>query len=350
MIIKTEVKEESMKKKKTKKFLIRRLVAVILIVFLIFVVKNWIYQASIKRQTKQICLFFNYDMIQLISNIYVEDSVIYISKEDIKNIFDDTIYYNMGDKELITTYNKHVAVLHLDDTKMLINDAEFEMQGKLKQIDSEIYLPLSDLEIVYDMETEYVPETNRVIMNSIAKSKKQVIALKDSKITLNKNPFSVTIEKVKRGDNLVAIEESGSYKKVQTSNGNIGYIKTKKVSEEEILREDWIEEKIEMSSFENMDELFIVTKEQVNISNISTAFTTYSMRNDMIKNLYDQVMQNQYKGVCIDFEEIDDVNSFYRFLIELSPKFKESGLKVVVKVKQQLDKEKVKNMVDFTIE
>lgn len=60
-------------------------------------------------------------------------------------------------------------------------------------------------------------------------------------------------------------------------------------------------------------------------------------------------MQKRYKGICIDFEKIDDVNSFYRFLIELVPKFRDSGLKVMVKLNQQMNVEKVKNMVDFTI-
>lgn len=86
-----------------------------------------------------------------------------------------------------------------------------------------------------------------------------------------------------------------------------------------------------------------------NNTKVSTNFTTYEQRNAIIKELYNKVMQNQYKGICIDFEDIDDVNSFYRFLIELTPKFKESGLKVIVKMNSQLDKKRVENIVDFII-
>ncbi len=295
-------------------------------------------------------VLFNSAEINLMNPIYVENSVIYLEKDDIKQIFDSTIYYNVGDKELITTYNKHVAVLHLDDTQMIVNDTPIPMQGRLKEIDSKIYLPISDLEIVYDIEAEYVDKTNLVIMDSTTKSKKQVFALNKAKVMLHKNPFSVVVEKVKRGDTLFLIEENGTYRKVRTLSGNIGYIKAKKVSEVEVLREDWVEEKLEESDFKNRDDLFVLTKEQVNITSISTAFATYSLRNECIKKVYEQVMQNQYKGVCIDFQEMDDVNSFYRFLIELTPKFKESGLKVVIKANEMLDKEKLKNIVDFIIE
>lgn len=139
-------------------------------------------------------------------------------------------------------------------------------------------------------------------------------------------------------------------KKYERAYGNIGYIKNRKVSDVEVLREDWIEEKFDASDLENTDKILFVTNEKLNITNISTAFATYAQRNQIIQTIYNEVMQNQYKGVCIDLEQIDDVNSFYRFLIELSPKFKESGLKVGVKENSLIDQEKVKNMVDFIME
>ena len=117
-----------------------------------------------------------------------------------------------------------------------------------------------------------------------------------------------------------------------------------------MLREDWVEENFEASDFEDTSDILFVTNEKVNITSVASAFATYSQRSEIIQNIYNKVMQNQYKGVCIDFEEIDDVNSFYRFLIELSPKFKESGLKVMVKASTPIDKEKVKNIVDFIME
>lgn len=82
---------------------------------------------------------------------------------------------------------------------------------------------------------------------------------------------------------------------------------------------------------------------------VSSNFATYTQRNKVINELYDKVMQKQYKGICIDFKEIDDINSFNRFLIEITPKFRESGLKVIVILNSQMEQEKVKNIVDFTI-
>lgn len=337
-----------MKKKKAKKFRIRRIIAIIIIFVIIILVKNLIAVLSMKNQSDKIRLLLDNEFINLTNKIYREDEVLYISEEDIKNIFDNNIYFNVGDKELITTYNKHVAVMYLNENKMSINDSETQIQGMLKEIDSKIYLPITDLGIVYDVEMEFSEQTNILIMDSTTKYKAQAIALDNTKVKLKKTLFSPTVEKVNRGESLYVIEQNGGYKKVKTIFGNIGYIKSKKVSEEEILREDWTEENLEISNLEEATDILFVTQAQLNITSVANTFTTYTQRNQMIKQLYNQVIENQYTGICIDFDKIDDINSFYRFLIELTPKFKESGLKVMVKINQYIDKKKVKDIVDYT--
>ncbi len=82
---------------------------------------------------------------------------------------------------------------------------------------------------------------------------------------------------------------------------------------------------------------------------ISHHFSTYQQRNQIIHQIYQKVIQKQYQGICIEFESIDEWNCFNRFIIELVPKFKEAGLKVIVKAKEQMDLEKIKNKVDFII-
>lgn len=338
-----------MKKNKTKTLHIERIIIILVVIFILLSLRNLAYHFGKERQSKQTRLLWNNDWIEMSDNIYVENSVIYISKEDVKNILDPTIYYNVGDQELITTYNKHVGVLHLDKKEMWVNDSVLPMQGKLKQIDSKIYLPISDLAIVYDVEIQYAESTNCVIMDSTTQRKSQVIALKDTKIKQTKLPFSVPIEKVSRGDALVVLENAKGWRKVRTNTGNIGYVKNRYISEEEILREDWLQEKRVESDFEDTSDLLIVTMEQTKITNVSESFKTYTQRSKKIKELYEAVIKQEYKGICIDFEQIDDTNSFYRFLIELTPKFRESGLKVVVKLNEQLEQERVKNIVDFTM-
>ncbi len=209
-------------KKKTKKFLIRKVVFVLILMMIFFAGRKGIYNYFAKQKAKKTRLLLNNNFVDLTDEIHKEDEVIYISKEDIKHIFDDTIYYNRGDEELITTYNKHVAVMHLERNGMMVNDSISEMKGMLKEIDSEIYLPVSDLGIVYDIEVFYAPATNIIIMDSTTKAKKQAIMVSDAKIKTSKNPFSIVVEKVKKGEYVTIIEENGSHLKVRTEQRKYG--------------------------------------------------------------------------------------------------------------------------------
>lgn len=244
-----------MKKKKSKKFLIRRFLAVVAVVSLFLAIRKGSYIISERKQSKQVRLLFNHEIRQLEKPIYIENSVTYFSEEDVKQLWDETIYYNVGDQELITTSNKQVAVLHLNQNQMMVNDVASQMQGQLKEIEGQIYLPISDLGMVYDSEIEYIEATNLVIVNATTKAKKQAMVLKDTKIKASKIPFSLTKEKVKRGDTLVIIEESGRFQKVRTSLGTIGYVKTKKLSDIEVIREEFSEETNEIHVLEGYSDL-----------------------------------------------------------------------------------------------
>ncbi len=338
-----------MRKKKSKKFLIRRILAIFILLILVVISGELVQDLSNKNQQKQTRLLYNNELVSLIHPIQQEDGVIYLSEEDVKTIFDDTIYYNVGDKELITTFNKHVAVLHLEETQMLVNDSNIQMQGKLKEFDSQIYLPLTDLEIVYDIETEYAKNTNMVIMDSTAKAKSRVMTMKKTKVKARKGPFAKTLETVKPGEYLYVIAEEGNLQKVRTTAGNLGYVKSKKVFNKEVLREDWVEKVVESSDFQDTDELFIINQENTKVTTTSTAFATYAQRNKVINEVYAAIIQSGKYAVCIDFQEIDDIHCFYRFVIELTPKLRESGMKVALKLNQQIEEEKMKNVVDVCI-
>lgn len=336
-----------MRRKKSKKFLVRRMVAIFVLLILLLIGCNLIYHFGDKNQQKQTRLLYNNEWVQLINAIKIENELVYLSEEDVKKIFDDTIYYNRGDKELITTCNKHVAVLHLNQPQMIVNDSNLAMQGTLKEIEGKIYLPMNDLEIVYDVEIEYAESTNRVIIDSTLKAKSRAMVLKNTKVKTGKGPFARTAQKVAIGDFVDVFEKGNCYWKVRTKEGNLGYILAKKVSNLEILREDWVEEKLSESDVANEEDLYMIHQENTGIANCSTGLATYLQRNERINKIYTDVIQSGKYIICIDFEEIDDINCFYRFVIELTPKFREAGMRVGVKLKQPIDEEKVKNIVDF---
>lgn len=392
-----------MKRKNISKFAKRRRIALLgVIVFILIIIISTVLGNSNKHKVpEKVSLLLNNQLTELKKDMYVDNDEIYMSKEDIVNLFDDTLYYNEAEKELITTYNTHIALLKVNEAFMVLNDSNVELKGCLTEKENTVYLPLSDMGIIYDVDVEYSSEYNRVILDSTKEEKKRSITLKKANVYEKASTFSKKIEKLNMSEYVMILGTEKNFKKVRTENGNIGYIKEKKISDAETIREKMIEKKTEFNYLSNISEknynsaklsndkqniisptYFTLDKEQkiidktnsktdsfnkftswtnennvqvwpivTNLANVSENLLTYTQRNTVINNIYQYLMQYQFQGVFIKFEKIDDWNSFNRFLIELKPKLKESGLKLgIIYNSENIEKSKIENIADLLIE
>ena len=387
-------------KKKIDKYVGRRIAAVSIIVALILIIIN-IICGNNEDKTNELKILYNNKEIDY-SNVIVESGDrIYFSINDLTKIFDNNLYYNDAEKELITTFNKHVALLKVDETFMVVNDSNVKLSTSVKEINDIVLVPINDMEIVYDIEINYSEDENILMLDSIDKEKKEATTLKNVKVKEEKGAFKKTIEKVEENQKVFVIAKEDKYYKVRTQNGNIGFIKENKLSEVKNVRDNLVVEKIDLNILkENRDvkvyedvkcednKLNIVNPDVLNLDSnseiatnaivssdsfteyiswanenniyvmptlknsvsVSSNLLAYSDRNKFINGLYVLLVKNGAKGVYIDFEEIDDLNSFYRFLKELTPKFKESGMYVIVENNKLLDKTKLESIVDYVVE
>lgn len=390
-------------KKKINKYMIRRCVAVLFIVAIILSIKGVTTLLGGKDKKPELSILLNNEWLTTQKEVIIDEGQnIYFSKEDVQTIFDEMIYYNDAEKELITTYNTHTALLKIDEESMLINDNQVPLNGELKEANNTVYLPIKDLQTVYDIEIIYLHENNRIIIDSILEEKKQALVTKEVKVKNKKGYFKKTVEKIQEGESVVVLETDKSYKKVRTSLGNIGYIRDKKITNESIVREKQEKQMFnlnvykEYSNISGIYENITVDKEKLNVviptffylgknsklldKTASTTATyanytnwlnqneleilptlennecvcstllTYSQRSQLINSLCTAITKYQYKGININFKDIDDINSFYRFVIELAPRFKENGLIVCVTINDEIDKEKILKITDYIIE
>ena len=238
------------------------LLAIILIILFIIMICYLISKKNNKY--KDLSILLNNEFIKTINQVVIdENDNIYFSKDDIQKNFDGTIYYNEVEEELITTYNTHVALLKLDEKYASINDENIELKGTLKQIDGKIYMPLTDLQVVYDLEIRYSKKSNRIIIDDINSKKVEAKILEITNVKNKRGLLNRTLEKLIIGDKVVILEDSGRYKKVRTPLGNIGYVKSKILSEEKIIREDIKNENQELNAYKNysnISEFMIIYK------------------------------------------------------------------------------------------
>ena len=373
-------------------------IAIVVIICILKVAPNY-KKAEFENRTN---LIINNNNVtgNLKKDIIIDDlGVIYLSKKDIANFFDKYISYdnieNTNQKvynQIITTSDTKVGVLKLNENKIIINGAEIEITGCAKIIDEEIYLPFSEMEKVYNIDIEYIKESDIITVESLDRELIKANANKNISIKSKKTIFSRTINKVKKGESVTVISEDKGWIKLRTSLGYIGYVKQNKLGENIVLREKLeysnnIEGKINLvwdyyseyasapdrtgtkieginvisPSFFVLEKLgqgeiidnvgeegkkYIQWAKDNNyeiwamISNNSMPQTTseimrdYNLREKLINKIIDLCYKYNLDGINIDFENMyeEDKDLFSRFIIELAPRLKENNLVLSVDV------------------
>lgn len=391
--------------KKNKKLNMFKVKCSILITILLICITIFCINLTRKNKEKELTILLNNEFLETINEVIIDDEKnIYFSKDDIQKIFDETIYFNEAEKELITTYNTHVALLKVGESYGLIDDENIELKGELKENKNLIYIPITDMQKVYDIELEYAEDNNRIIMDSLLKEKKEASIVKKGKVTEKKGFFNgKNLENLIIGDKIIILEENGKYTKVRTKLGNIGYINNKKLSAPAMLRENVKQEKQQIEVYDNYSNIsgiydnFSVDSQKLNVvvpvffyidknskvldrttnttatysvyknwadsnglqimptltnnENVSSTLLSYSQRSQVINSLKEMMIKYNYIGINIELATIDDINSFYRFILELTPRFKAAGIKVAVTLNNSnLEKSRIKDVVDYVIE
>ncbi|MBQ2916712.1 MAG: hypothetical protein IJE59_00800 [Clostridia bacterium] len=323
--------------------------------------------------------------------IYVnENETVYISQEDVKNLFDNNIYYDSKYNQIITTSDTKVANITIDEKKMTVNNSNVSMLDSIIKINNNIYLPISDMEIVYNIDVKYIPETNRVIIDELDKGMIRAVISEDTDIKYKPRGLSKDIGTLKKGETVNCFyTTSKGWRHIRTSSGIIGYIKANKLSNEYIIRQDMLErgEANSISRNEYLNKSFVIQGNNITIKNIfnmnqniniqdeqnneaykvwtiisneaiesegnkilDTIFIDYKARTTFIDLIVKKVIGNNISGVVIDFNGIENKDSLKRFVIEIAPKLREIGITTSIVLNEGIEKQDYINIVDYIVE
>lgn len=356
----------------------------LLIICLFYIAPNY----TKTNETKgKINLIINNNNVtyRLKKNLYInEKRYIYMSMSDIKNYLDKNIYYDKKENQIITTYGEKIAVLPIGKNEIIINNSNFELLSGIETKENEIYLPISQMAKVYNMDMNYIPEKQVLVLESLEKELVKADVSANTSVKYKETFLSKTVDKLKKGDKVVLVQKNDKWSKIRTSNGKIGYIKTSKLQNEFYVRQNLQlqkeKEKINLvwdyfSEYGKAPNRAGTTIEGVNVvspsffslvskgngkinenvgnsginymnwakqngykvwamvSNNSYRETTsevlnsYTLRTNLINKIVDLANKYNLDGINIDFENMNesDKDVFSRFIIELSPKLKEAG-------------------------
>ena len=367
------------------------ILAIIVLFIIAMVVNNYII---LDNNTTTNLIINNKNVTSDLRNdIIQEDGVIYLSEDDIANFFDKYIYLEENNR-IITTYNKKIAEVSLEANVININGTDKTTSAHAIERDGVIYIPISEMTEVYDIEIGNIEETKVITMDSLDREQRKASVNSNLAVKSSTNFIARTVDRVEEGEEVIVISSDEGYSRIRTENGKIGYVKTNKLANEYAVREDMPEEKqiegkINMTwdyysevgsapdrTGTTIDGVNVVSpaffyidedgdfRENVGesgeayvdwahgngykvwpmVSNAPAAnesleitseiMNSYENRKELIEQIVDACVEYDLDGINIDFENMkqEDIDLYSRFIIELTPRLDDLGKVVSVDV------------------
>ena len=299
--------------KKTKRILI--FLAIIIILMLFFIIKN----NKIKEKTNLSIIINNEDVTHILENeIIVKDEVQYVSFEDIKKCLDKNIY--LEDDKIILSSDKKIGVLNFENNKIEINGSNVNIKSKpYKEENGVIYIPISELQSVYEMEYTYIPEYKNIVIDNYYKKLEKAYLKKNQYILKEKKSSSDKLEKVNKGNWVIYVSEEDGWAKVRTQNGNLGYVKKNNLTNF-VTQRDTLESA--SAELENNGIQKDITKKNIQ---------KYENRKTIIEELLIDAITNKKNNITIIYNKDKQSEEYSRFIIEATSILKESGITIIEK-------------------
>lgn len=381
--------------KETSKINIFKLVRNIIIVIVLLVVALFVLEKAPNYKNHDITdktnLVINNSNVTayLKNDLIVENNHIYLSRPDVANFFDPYLYYNEAEKRIVITYDTKVTNMFLDNTLITINDIENTIATTAFEKDGTVYIPISGLLESLNIELNYYTDTNIVTVDTLSKEQIQATATKNLSVKSIKDTFSRTVAKIKKDEQVIVIEKDDEkgWTEIRTSNGIIGYVKSKDLTNETIVRTEvtnipQIEGKVNMvwepfytdidtnyiedlnvfspmmfeleelgkgNIIENVSsnkldyinwaksnnyKVWAMVTNHSMIETTSEILNSYDLRNRTINNILELAQKYDVNGINLDFEHMyeEDKDMFTQFVVELYPRLKELGMVLSVDV------------------
>lgn len=293
-----------------------------------------------------------------------ENKTVYMSEEDVRELFDENIYYDQQYNQIITTSYTKVANIEIEEKQMNVNDSKVNMLDAIIKINDKIYLPISDMELVYNIKIKYIEETNRVVIENLNRGLIKATVTDNASIKFKQRLLSKDVGEVVKGEQVSCYyTTSRGWRQIRTENGTVGYVKANKLDDEYIIRQDMEQKqkakkiKIDLSQnqFNYTDENGEVKLWQtINLKSMSNdieeMLKDYKTRTQTIDVVMNLLGGNDIKGININFDGIEDKEVCKRFAIELSPKLREIGITTCVTLTKDMKTKEYENIVDYIAE
>jgi len=313
----------------------------------------------------------------LINKILIEEEIIYLSLEDIKNLFDPNIFYDTENNQIITTGKLKVAMFNINTNQLFINDSA--QQTNIIKKENVQYVPLNELQEVYDISVKYIKENDVLIIDKNEKGIITANIAEDTEIKYKPRGVSKNIGGARLGEKVRCYyTTSKGWRLIRTETGLLGYVKANTLINEQIIKPDdtkeiqtkevslslngeeqttiytEVETKIQVQNWKKLNNSKLEVEKWVVIDNdyfqpeLKYVFENYNNRNQYINTIIETAKQNNVNAIILNLENIEE-GLYNRFIIEIAPKLRNNNIRINVVKNDNIIEESIIGIVDFII-
>lgn len=326
-------------------------------------------------------------------SVYIgENGGIYLSKDDIAKIFDKNIYYDEESSTIVTTSNTKTASFCVAENQKVINGVKQNLNSKVLQKDGVIYIPISELDLVYNISAKYIESTDIVVIETLNQGLIKAQVEEEAKIKYKPRLISKKVGTVEAGEEVSCYyTTSKGWRLIRKEDGTLGYVKANVLTNEYIVRQDFddsietkgitlnLKDGSKFTLYNNQEGTNITIKTLFNFATngtigiIQEGFETgddtiwatisnkglekqtnemianYKTRTQLIDTIVGYVSKYRVRGINLDFQKVIDQNNFDRFVIELTPRLRELGITTNVILNNSFEEANLVGIVDYLI-
>lgn len=331
---------------------------------------------------------------ELKGSVYIgQEGGIYLSKDDIAKFFDKNIYYDEASSTIVTTSNTKTASFCVAENKKIINGVKQNLNSKLLQKDGVIYIPISELELVYNISVKYIESTDIVVIETLNQGLIKARVAEVAKIKYKPRLMSKNVGTVETGEEVSCYyTTSKGWRLIRKEDGTLGYVKANVLTNEYIVRQDFNDiietKKIALDLKDGSSFTLYNNKQEGSKITIKTLFSfeknggigisqkdfetgndvvwaiisnsglekqsnqlisNYKTRTELIDTIVDFISKYRVRGIILDFQNVTEQNSFDRFIIELTPRLRELGITMNVILNNSIREINLVGIVDYLI-
>lgn len=238
--------------KKKNNFIKNTFIVCVIMAIVLFILK--VAPNYIKELDNKVNVIINYTDVtdSMKQEAYIdENGNLYLSKDDIKNFYDEYIYYDEKYNQIITTSDTKLLTMSIGEKQKTVNGNKSVMNAEIKEIEGKYYIPFSELEDIYNVKATYIEESNTFVLDSLDRKLETASSLENNKVKYKPTYFSKTVDELEKGEEVYIVQaksddlqnNSKGYIKVRTKAGKLGYVKQNSISEKVVSREEKSENK-----------------------------------------------------------------------------------------------------------